>query len=74
MSINEFVLRGSPSLRMAFFFQECDKWLDKVESSIDLTSELCNWFQDKCCLLDKLSCNLTRELREKYFIKKLDLC
>jgi len=59
---------------MAFFFQEFDEWLDKVETSIDLRRELYNWFQDQGCLSEKLSCNLTRELREKYFLKKLAFC
>ena len=30
-----------------FFFQELDEWLDQVESSIEQTRELRNWFQEQ---------------------------
>ena len=36
-----------------FFFQEFDEWLDKVETSIDPTRKLSDWFQDKGCLSEK---------------------
>ena len=30
-----------------FFFQDLDEWLDEVESSIEPTRELRNWFQEQ---------------------------
>jgi len=36
---------------MAFFFQEFDEWLDKVETSIDSTKEGSNYFKIKVVLI-----------------------